>query len=94
MGRFFLAPLLFIAGILCMKYTVQITNNTGKVELAEKYLANGIGAGTYTFWRLFGLGLCILSVLWILGKFQFGIPKPPVPSDQSSFYFKATPTKA
>jgi len=74
--RYFLAPLLFALGFLCMRYTVQITNNTGKIELAEKYLGTGIGAGTYTFWRLFGLAMCILSILWILGKISFGPPSP------------------
>jgi hypothetical protein len=63
--RFFFAPLVFILGLLCMKYSVAITNNTGKIDLAEKYLGVGIGAGTYTWWKLFGLGLCVLSVFWL-----------------------------
>jgi len=70
--RFFLAPLVFILGILCMKYSVRITDNTGKFELAEKYLGGGIAAGTYTFWKLFGLVLCILSVLWLFNKLPHG----------------------
>jgi hypothetical protein len=77
--RYFLAPLVFILGLLCMKYTVQITNNTGKIDLAEKYFNTGIGAGTYTFWRLFGLGLCILSVLWILNKLPANHTTTPPP---------------
>jgi hypothetical protein len=64
--RFFLSPLIFIAGILIMKYSVAITDQfTGKIELAEKYLSGGLGAGTYTWWKLFGLAACILSVLWL-----------------------------
>jgi hypothetical protein len=62
--RFILAPLIFAAGILLMKYSVEVTNITGKIDLAEKYLAAGFGAGTYTWWKLFGLGICILSFLW------------------------------
>lgn len=62
--------MLFVLGILCMKYTVQITNFTGKIDFAEKYLRTGL-AGTYTWWRLFGLALCIMSVLWMLGKLNF-----------------------
>lgn len=64
--RFFFAPLLFVAGILCMKYSVQITDQfTGRIDFAEKIFGTGIGAGTYTWWKLFGLGMCILSVLWL-----------------------------
>ncbi len=70
--RFVFAPLLFALGILIMKYTVQITNNTGKIDFAEKYLGTGIGAGTYTFWRLFGLLMCILSILWLFGLLPGG----------------------
>jgi len=64
--RFFLSPLVFIAGILLMKYSVAITDQfTGKIELAEKYLNAGLGAGTYTWWKLCGLALCVISVLWL-----------------------------
>ena len=71
--RFILSPLVFILGVLCMKYTVIITNNTGKIDFAEKYLGSGIGAGTYTWWRLFGLALCILSVLWFFNLLPHGV---------------------
>lgn len=71
--RFLLSPLVFVLGIFCMKYSVQITDQfTGKIDLAEKYLGAGIGSGTYTFWKLFGLGLCILSVLWIFNMLPSG----------------------
>ena len=71
--RFFLSPLVFIAGILCMKYSVQITEQfSGKIDLAEKYLGSGIGAGTYTWWKLFGLLLCVLAVLWFFNKLPGG----------------------
>lgn len=66
--RFFLSPITFVLGFLLMKYTVAVTNNTGKIDLAEKYLGTGIGAGTYTFWRLVGLGICVMSVLWLFNK--------------------------
>ena len=67
--RFLLSPLAFIAGIFIMKYSVAITDQfTGKIDLAEKYLGTGIGAGTYTWWKLFGLAVCILSVLWLFNK--------------------------
>ena len=71
--RFFLSPLVFIAGILIMKYSVVITEQfSGKIDLAEKYLSVGIGAGTYTWWKLFGLILCVLSVLWLFNKLPGG----------------------
>jgi len=63
----------FAAGILLMKYSVQITDQfTGKIELAEKYLGTGIGAGTYTWWKIFGLILCIIAVLWLFNKLPHG----------------------
>ena len=75
--RFFLAPLVCVAGVLIMRYTVAITNMTGKIDLAEKYLGTGIGAGTYTFCRLFGLTLCVLSVLWLFNVLPTGPATPP-----------------
>jgi len=76
--RYFLSPLVFAAGILVMKYSVFVTDQlTGKIDMAEKYLGTGIGAGTYTFWKLFGLGLCILSVLWFMGYLSSSSVTPP-----------------
>ena len=72
--RFIFAPLLFAAGVLIMKYSVQITDQfSGKIDMAEKYLGTGIGAGTYTWWKLFGLGMCIISVLWLFNMIKFGL---------------------
>lgn len=72
--RFFLSPLIFALGILFMKYSVQITEQfSGKIDFAEKYLGAGIGAGTYTWWKLFGLLLCILSVLWLFNLLPTGV---------------------
>ncbi len=71
--RFILSPLVFVLGILVMKYSVQITDMTGKIGIAEKYLGVGIGAGTYTWWKLFGLGMCIISVLWLFNMLPIGI---------------------
>jgi hypothetical protein len=72
--RFIFAPFLFVAGVLIMKYSVQITDQfSGKIDLAEKYLGTGIGAGTYTWWKLFGLLTCILSVLWLFNMLPTGV---------------------
>jgi hypothetical protein len=85
--RFFLAPLVFIAGILLMKYNVQVTNMTGKIPMAEKYLGTGIGAGTYTLWRLLGLVFCILSVLWLFNMLPGGGSSTP-PATPTSMLIK------
>lgn len=64
------ASILFIVlGVLMMKYTVAITNYTGKIDFAEKYLKLGM-AGTYTWWRLVGLVIIVLSVLWMTGNLE------------------------
>jgi len=71
MIRFLFGPLIIAAGIFIMKYNVQITNFSGKFDFAEKYLGSGIGAGTYTFYRLFGLACCVLAVLWMFKVINF-----------------------
>lgn len=76
--RFILSILLFGAGLLLMKYSVAITDQfSGKIDLAEKYLGTGIGAGTYSFWKLFGLSLCIIAVLWMFNKLPHSPAAPP-----------------
>jgi hypothetical protein len=74
--RFILGPIVIIIGILMMKYTVAITNVTGQVGFAEKYLRPG-GAGTYTWWRLVGLGLIVISILWMSGRFNVWFTTTP-----------------
>ena len=64
--RFILAPLLAVVGFLLMKYNVQVTEITGRIDFAERYLRGGF-AGTYTWWRLVGLFLIIIAVLWFFG---------------------------
>ena len=77
--RFFFSPLIFIVGILIMKYSVAITDQfSGKIDLAEKYLGTGVGAGTYTWWKIFGLILCILSVLWLFNMLPGGNAAPSI----------------
>ena len=65
--QFILGPLLTVLGIVMMRYTVQITNFTGKIDWAEKYFGGGVLAGTYSMWRLVGLGITILGALWFFG---------------------------
>ena len=68
--RFILGPLAIVLGFLMMRYTVQLTDITGKIGFAEKYLRGGL-AGTYTWWRLVGLFIIIVSVFWIFGYLNF-----------------------
>ncbi len=85
-ARVFLSILVFGLGIITMKYSAFITEQiTGKIDLAEKYLGTGIGAGTYTWWKLFGLILCILSVLWAFNMLPSGPASTP-PQDTSLLY--------
>lgn len=65
--RFFLGPIIIVVGILMMKYTVQITEFTGKLDFAEKYFGAGVAAGTYTWWRFVGLVFVILATFWMFG---------------------------
>ena len=69
--RFILGPLLVVLGVLMMKYTFWITEQTGKIDFADKYLPAPL-AGTYTWWRLVGLATIILSLLWMTGMLNFG----------------------
>jgi hypothetical protein len=64
--RFILGPIIIIICVMMMKYTVQITNYTGKIDFAEKYLGTGF-SGTYTWWRLIALVGIILSLMWMTG---------------------------
>jgi hypothetical protein len=55
-----------VVGILLVKYSFFLTESLGRFELAEKYLGSGMG-GTYTFYRLFGVIVIILSFLYMFG---------------------------
>ena len=65
--RFILGPIIIALGILMMRYTVDITNVTGKLDWAEQWFGGGLAAGTYTWWRLVGLFFVILGSLWLFG---------------------------
>jgi hypothetical protein len=77
--RFIFGPIMIALGVLLMKYTVQITNFTGALDFAEKYLKGGVGAGTYTWWRLVGLFLIAVALAWMFGVLSLssGIPIAP-----------------
>ncbi len=68
--RIIVGLIVIAACVALMKYSVQVTNFTGKIELAEKYLGSPL-AGTYTFYKLFGLIIIIVMVVWIFTGFNF-----------------------
>ncbi|MCX6808040.1 MAG: hypothetical protein NTW50_00015 [Candidatus Berkelbacteria bacterium] len=43
---------LIILGFVTIKFNKWITDNTGRIDFAEKILSSG---GTYTFWQIFGV---------------------------------------
>jgi hypothetical protein len=55
-----------IIGIALMRYTFQITNLFGKIDWAETHLRGGFG-GTYTLYRLVGLLVVIIAMLYMFG---------------------------
>jgi hypothetical protein len=69
--RYFLGPLIIVAGIAMMKYSFWITQQSGKIDFAEKYLAPPL-SGTYTWWKLVGLAFVILALCWMAGFLDFG----------------------
>ncbi|MFA7254258.1 MAG: hypothetical protein WC107_06950 [Patescibacteria group bacterium] len=50
--------LLLGMGFVCLIYFKWITDNTMRIDFAEKYFGR---AGTYTLWKLVGVGLIIAS---------------------------------
>lgn len=63
MFAWFLIPV----GVLMILYSNKIVEYTGEIDFAEKLFLQG---GTYTFIKLFGLGLTILSFMWAVGGLQ------------------------
>ncbi|HOX41252.1 MAG TPA: hypothetical protein PK263_03590 [bacterium] len=47
-----------VGGFLLIIYSKAITDSTGRVDFAEKYLGMG---GTYSFWKLIGFAMIIFS---------------------------------
>lgn len=70
--RFLVAPLLMVVGVVIMKYSVHIADFFGKADWAERYLP----AGSYTMYKLIGLGFCIIGLLWMLGVFTPSVAVP------------------
>jgi hypothetical protein len=82
--RLLLGVPIIYGGYLLMRYTVQVTEFTGRIDFAEQYL-RGFGAGTYTLWRIVGVLAIVGSLLWIFGLSSIiGTPVSGVVSGNSS----------
>lgn len=55
---------------MLMRYNVQLTDSLGKMDWAEQYLRSGL-AGTYSMYRILGLIIIILALLYMFGLFGF-----------------------
>ncbi|MCF7905984.1 hypothetical protein K9L63_02235 [Candidatus Gracilibacteria bacterium] len=62
-----IAWLLIPAGILMILYAEKIVGFSGEIACAEKWFGSG---GTYTFMKLLGLAVTILSIMWISGGLE------------------------
>ncbi len=59
-----IAWLLIPAGILMIIYSDRVVHFTGDIPFAERWIGGG---GTYTFIKLLGLAITLLSFMWIAG---------------------------
>ena len=64
--RYILGPLVVALGVVIIKYSFWITQQTGKIDFAEKYLQSPL-AGTYTWWKIVGIIFIVLALGWIGG---------------------------
>ncbi len=62
--------LVMVGGFFLIKYSVKITDTTGRIEFAEKWFKAPM-AGTYTWWKLVGIAIMFLGVAWIFGSVDF-----------------------
>jgi len=65
------------AGISCLVYTDKIKQFTGSFAFAESAFGSG---GTYTFFKLLGVGLIMLTIMWITGTADRLIPDVLLPT--------------
>ena len=64
--HFFSGLIGVIVGVLVVRYSAALTENLGTIEFAERYLHGGM-AGTYTFYRITGVVVIILSLMYMFG---------------------------
>ena len=59
-----------IVGVLVVRYSIWITENLGRIQWAEDHLHGGL-AGTYSLYRIIGVVVIILSLLYMFGSIGF-----------------------
>ena len=56
--------LLIPVGIVIVVKAIAIGDFIGEIDWCERYIGSG---GTYTFIKLFGLAVTLLSIMWLSG---------------------------
>jgi len=59
--------ILIPAGIAIVAKSIPIGNFVGEIDWCERYIGSG---GTYTFIKLFGIAVSIISIMWLTGTPQ------------------------
>lgn len=59
--------LLIPAGVIVVVKAIAIGDFIGEIDWCEKYIGSG---GTYTFIKLFGLAVSLVSIMWLTGTPQ------------------------
>ena len=59
-----------VIGFLIIKYSIPITDNLGTIGWAEEHLKGGL-AGTYSFYRITGVIIIFLSLIYMFGGIGF-----------------------
>jgi hypothetical protein len=71
LGKIISSTILIACGLLLVWKTEPIKRFTGSFDFAEKYLGSG---GTYTFLKLCGIVIMVLTFMWMTGTLENIIP--------------------
>jgi len=66
--QFFLGIIFIAAGFLLVWKSEWLVSNFGQVDWAEQHL--GTEGGTRIFWKLLGIGIMFLAMLYMFGFFE------------------------
>ena len=68
--HFFSGLIGVIIGILLIRYAIPLTHTFGTVAWAEEHLRGGL-AGTYSLYKIAGVVVIVLSLLYMFGAIGF-----------------------
>ena len=68
--RFIWGIIGIIIGVLIVRYTFPLVNFFGRVSWAERHLSWGSAGGTYTLYKIIGVGTILLSGLYMFGLLE------------------------